>query len=598
MRGEVAGAEKLFPLAAGVNQIGSGASNHLRLDGDGVSRRHAVLVVEPRRTLVIDHGSKNGTFLNGRRIGDAEVQIGDTVAFGPVELRLEAVHPDDARLAFEVRPAAADPRSMLSPHTTASALRARDDLLTRWLGLLRRFAADSSRRRVSGATTSGPRGGLAEALTLISRELDASGAGLIDFAYGSELGAAVRRPVLAAAGGDVEALERAFATWRADFADQEFRTDTAATWVSAAGRGTLLIAGDFLGREQSADLLAIVLELCAERRPSAGGGVERRDDPELRFSPGFVRGASPVITSVYAQMRPLVQGDLPVLIVGETGVGKDLFAEILHRSSPRGGGPLVAINCAAIPAELLEAELFGIGDRVATGVAGRVGKFRQAEGGTLLLDEIGEMPADLQVKLLRVLQDRQVHPVGSSSPVPIDVRILAATNADIYAQMDDGRFRRDLFFRVAGFVLKIPPLRERRDDVPLLVEHFIEQFAAESGKTVRGLSIGALRALVGYDWPGNVRELEHEVRRLVYLCPPGLAIESTMLTEEVRSRAAAGPDLGSWVDLDLEAAEQRIVEEALRRAGGNQVQAAKLLGISRHALWRRLKRSGQPPAKS
>ncbi len=593
MRGEVAGAEKLFPLVAGVNQIGSDASNHLQLDCEAVSRRHAVLVVEARRTLAIDHGSKNGTFVNGRRIGDAEVRIGDTVAFGPIELRLEAVDPDDARLAFEVRPAAADRRSMISPHTTASALRARDDLLSRWLGLLRRFAAESFNLNASGATHQAAGSSFGAALTMLSRELGAGGAGLVDFIAGDsadpEDGA--WRPVLAAAGGDVEALERALAGWRSERPGGAFGSDATATWVAAPGRGALLVAGDFQGREHSLELLAAVLELCA-RRPCASGATEPRDEPELDFPPGFVRGSSPAIEAVYAQMRPLVQGDLPVLLVGETGVGKDLFSEILHRSSPRGDGPLVAINCAAIPSELLEAELFGIGNRVATGVAGRAGKFRQAEGGTLLLDEIGEMPADLQVKLLRVLQDRQVHPVGSSSPVAIDVRILAATNADIYAQMEAGRFRRDLFFRVAGFVLQIPPLRERRDDVPLLVEHFIDRFAADSGKAVRGLSVGALRSLVAYDWPGNVRELEHEVRRLVYLCPPDLAIESTMLTEPIRSRAAAEPDLSAWPALDLETVERRVVAEALRRADGNQVQAAKLLGISRHALWRRLKRIG------
>jgi transcriptional regulator with PAS, ATPase and Fis domain len=257
---------------------------------------------------------------------------------------------------------------------------------------------------------------------------------------------------------------------------------------------------------------------------------------------------------------------------------------------------------------------------VATGVKARPGKFQLAEGGTLLLDEIGEMAPELQAKLLRALQEKEVSPVGSL-PVPIDVRVLAATNAEILERMERGHFRRDLFYRLAGFVLRVPPLRDRGADIPLLVERFLRIYSQEIEKPIRGITVGALRALGRYGWPGNVRELEHEIRRLVYLCPPGQAVTSVSISEHIlrpasaprpatpgaerpardRARRAEPPTVSPPTSevpsaspaeqlptLDLSQLEERAVDEAMRRSGGNQVEAAKLLGISRYALRRRL----------
>jgi two-component system, NtrC family, response regulator HydG len=285
-----------------------------------------------------------------------------------------------------------------------------------------------------------------------------------------------------------------------------------------------------------------------------------------------------------------------VLLLGETGVGKEFLARILHDSSPRRRGPFVAINCAAIPADLLEAEMFGIGKGVATGVVERTGKFQMAGGGTLFLDEIGDMPLELQAKLLRALQEKEVQPVGGA-PVPVDIRVLAATNTDLQRRMEEGRFRRDVYFRVAGFTLRVPPLRERREDIPALVESFMRAFAPGAVKAPRGITVKALRALIEYSWPGNVRELEHEVRRLVYLCPPGEAIDSTMISPHV---VGTGPDGGTGpaalATLDLaqnvHALERRLIAEALAKAGGNRTQAAKLLGVSRNGLNIKIERLG------
>jgi len=209
----------------------------------------------------------------------------------------------------------------------------------------------------------------------------------------------------------------------------------------------------------------------------------------------------------------------------------------------------------------------------------------------LLLDEIGDMAPALQAKLLRVLQEREVVPVGGRRSVPVDVGLIAATNAEPERLLAEGRFRPDLFYRIAGYVLRVPPLRERREDIPRLVEHFVRRFAGETGKAVRGVTVRAMDALVGYRWPGNVRELEHELRRLVYLCPHGQAIDSTLVPPRLAVQPAADPD-----DLRLEthvaATERVVILRALDRTGGNQTQAAKLLGISRNGLTLKLERLG------
>lgn len=362
-----------------------------------------------------------------------------------------------------------------------------------------------------------------------------------------------------------------------------------------SGFVALVAIGEFDAREQVGTLLATLLPDIRRRMPIPGlerGPHPLPERPGLRFPEGYVRGVSPAMERVYRQLEPLTDGDLPVLIRGETGVGKEHVAQILHLSSARRNGPFVAINCAAVPEELLEAELFGIGERVATGVASRRGLFQEATGGTLFLDEIGEMPPVLQAKLLRVLEEKKLRPLGGS-PLEIDLRLLTATNADLERRIEEGAFRRDLYFRIAGFVVRLPSLAERRQDLPLLIEGLLEKSAREVGKALRGLTLGALDRLVGRSWPGNVRELEHEIRRLVYCCPPGGAIESWMISGDEREDAAARD--GATVSpeprlpvLNLAELERRAISEALRLTDNNQVRAARLLGVSRHVLRRRL----------
>jgi two-component system response regulator HupR/HoxA len=287
-----------------------------------------------------------------------------------------------------------------------------------------------------------------------------------------------------------------------------------------------------------------------------------------------------------------------VLITGETGVGKEHIAEILHSSSNRREGPFVAVNCAAIPSELLEAELFGIESGVATGVSARKGKFQLARGGVLFLDEIGDMSLELQSKLLRAIQALEVHPLGARAPEPIDVRIITATNTDLQALIAAGRFRRDLYYRVAGFTVHVPPLRARRDDIPAFTEYFMRLYSEEIGKPVRGMTVKALSCLAAAPWAGNVRELEHEVRRLVYLCPENQVIDSSMLSPSILlpPLELQLQELGIDGDLNLEAAiglvEERLINAALAKTKGNRSRAAKLLGISRNGLALKMDRLG------
>jgi two-component system response regulator AtoC len=279
-----------------------------------------------------------------------------------------------------------------------------------------------------------------------------------------------------------------------------------------------------------------------------------------------------------------------VLITGESGTGKEVFARAIHAQSPRRHEPFVAVNCGAIPETLLESELFGHAKGAFTGAdRARRGLFSEADGGTLFLDEVGELAVALQVKLLRVLQEEEVRPLGETKPRAIDVRVIAATARRLDAEVAAGRFREDLFYRLNVVHLAVPPLRERPRDVPLLADHFIAQFRAALGKPVRGIADDALERLVGYRWPGNVRELENVIERAVIL-----ASGDTIGVAELPQNVVAGEEAdGANADLSLKrarrGAEMAAIRRALRATGGNRTHAARLLRISHRALLYKLK---------
>ncbi len=287
-----------------------------------------------------------------------------------------------------------------------------------------------------------------------------------------------------------------------------------------------------------------------------------------------------------------------VLLLGESGTGKELLARSLHENSTRaqGGRPFVAVNCSAIPESILEAELFGYEKGAFTGATtARDGRFEAAHGGTLFLDEIGEISRHVQVKLLRVLQEGEIERLGGSGkPRRIDVRVVAATNVNLAEEVKAGRFREDLFYRLNVIPVNVPPLRDRRDDVPLLAQHFVQVYAEKNGKAIAGCSPGAIERLTEYGWPGNVRELENAIERAVVLTRAGVAvIDEDALPREVRDAAATGGSnsasaLTFPIGMPLAEIEMRVIHETLRHTRGDKRLTAKLLGIATRTIYRRL----------
>lgn len=299
--------------------------------------------------------------------------------------------------------------------------------------------------------------------------------------------------------------------------------------------------------------------------------------------------AMEALLTIAGQVAPT---DCNILITGESGVGKELLARFVHQHSGRSSGPFVAVNCGALTEELLGSELFGHVKGAFTGASGdKIGLIQAAAKGTLFLDEVTEMSAGMQVRLLRVLQEREVQPVGSNHPVPVDVRFVAATNRDVQGEVREGRFRQDLYYRINVVTLRIPPLAERRDDIPLLAHFFLKKFVLLMRKDIHGIAPEALALLQGYDFPGNVRELENLIERAVALCQ-GDTLESGHLPESLRDSSVLTFRKREGRVPSLEEQEREYVLWVLDEANGNRSQAAKLLGIDRVSLWRKLKRYG------
>jgi transcriptional regulator with PAS, ATPase and Fis domain len=328
-------------------------------------------------------------------------------------------------------------------------------------------------------------------------------------------------------------------------------------------------------------------------------------ETQVPDSTPYLIGEHPLIQKINQLITKVAATDATVLIMGESGTGKELVARAIHMQSPRADRPFIPVNCGAIPAELLESEMFGHERGAFTGAVGqRAGMFQLATGGSIFLDEVGEMSPLLQVKLLRVLQDREVRPVGADRSFKVDVRVVAASNKDLAAEVEAGRFREDLFYRLQVIPIVMPPLRERRSDIPLLVKHFLEKHNRKRlGPPVR-ISEQAMVHLWEHDWPGNVRELENLLERLVILSEDGL-IDVPHLPPNIRSliseKKIPRPTLGEeGLDLNtaVEEFENRLIEEALRRTKGNKQAAARLLGLKRTTLVAKLRRrrtaSGEP----
>jgi DNA-binding NtrC family response regulator len=317
-----------------------------------------------------------------------------------------------------------------------------------------------------------------------------------------------------------------------------------------------------------------------------------------RQTPGVaVIGEHPAMKQVLERVDQVAATDASVLIRGETGTGKEVIARLLHGASHRRSGPFVAVNMAAIPEPLAESELFGHVRGAFTGAdRARTGRFVAANRGTLFFDEIGDMPRALQAKLLRVLQERVVTPVGGTESIPVDVRVVAATHRDLEAMVHDGTFREDLFYRLDVIPIELPPLRDRRQDIPAMAEHFREEVNAREGRAVLGFSLEVMQRLCTYDWPGNVRELENLVERLVVVAAGRMVViedlPSNLRTSVVDLESTTLELPASGVDLRtlLAQLEEKLIGQALERTGGNKNRAAELLGLNRTTLVEKLRR--------
>lgn len=609
---------RTFPVPREPQLLGSAADCPLRCTARGVSRHHARLVGVDGGLRIEDVGSRNGIWLAGKRCTSAVLQTGQRVQVGEAWLAVEDVSSSDALAALVIP---------TSP------------------GLERDPSASGSAATAEGVAPPGSLGAVLHLARLLERgpvPPEGSGREQLLGIVRTTLGASVLL-VFRVVRGEIAVTECC-----GEMPDDAVLDVLAQTARRARpGRAVPVEAGTgvgFVGASAASDLYlaalsdattqpfesgsAELVSYVAERLLAQGAG--RAQQPALRggdapaeppVPPGMVVGSSAPMRELLRSIRSTIGSDLHVLLLGESGTGKELVASLIHAWGPSAKGPFVPINCAAIPAELFEAEMFGVHGRAATGVDPRPGHFARAESGTIFLDEIGDLREDLQAKLLRALQEREISPVGASRARRIDVRVISASNRDLETLVGEGKFRQDLYYRLRGRQFHVPPLRERKEDLPELVAAFVSRFASEHGRHVAGVSRRALRLLQEHDWPGNIRELENACEAAVLLCPHGGVIGAeqftglrtlagrlttteasaipTAPTADSGSGASTAREAGAGADLrgKIDELERRTIIEAIERCHGNQTQAANLLGISRYGLRLKMRRLGMSAGK-
>jgi two-component system, NtrC family, response regulator AtoC len=361
------------------------------------------------------------------------------------------------------------------------------------------------------------------------------------------------------------------------------------TAVEAMRRGAV----DFLTKPVNIERLDVLIRRALKAKTLEVEVQNLHERLDEKFDTGKIVGDSPLLKDVIERVKKVASSKATILIEGESGTGKELVAQAIHQASPRARGPFVAVHCAALSESLLESELFGHEKGSFTGATERrIGRFESADGGTLFLDEIGEISPSIQVKLLRFLETKAIDRVGGSKTIELDVRLVTATNRNLEQLVREGKFREDLYFRLDVVRLLMPPLRDRREDIPALLEHFIRIFSAENGSPPLEIEPGALKTLQAYAWPGNIRELRNFCENAVVLRKGGKLSEFDLDARFRGSPASApapGPqDGGSAPTLSVEQNEKRILREALIKSRGNRTRAAELMGISRRTLHRKL----------
>jgi two-component system response regulator HydG len=551
-----------------------------------------------------DAGSKNKLILDGTRVDTVDLRPGVIVQVGKVFLTMEEASSGEFDLAVRARTPDPDLIARRTDDTEDSA------------GAAGGAGGPAAGLRVIRAVEKSGRvdGVLPEVLEILQLQ------GLLVFELGPGGECAISRTVGRLPDeATLDAIEISLMT----LPDQ---TPTrlplspklaAVAYRSCEGHPDRSVVGLRISREPMDSWERDLFEYISMRTMGSIGSTDhsRADLRRSRLSlpHGTIIGESAAFRSLVGQLEAVVDTRLDVLLIGETGTGKELLARTLHESGPTSSGPFIAINCAAIPTELLEAELFGVKGRVATGVDPRVGLFLDADGGSIFLDEIGELAEPLQAKLLRVLQEREVLPIGGTTPRKINVRVIAASNRDLLVLAEQGRFRRDLYYRMSGLLVRVPSLRERKDDIPALALGFLEKSAREHHKSIIGISRKAMSLLLDHDWPGNVRELQNEVARAVLFSHDRGVRHSeqfeTVAKAVVAHRSSGAPDVLHETpsvqvpddepvtdDMTLQdrvdAVEKDAILRAMTAAGGNKSQAARRLGITRNGLAMKMKRLG------
>ena len=596
LHGDLHGEPRVFVLKDGENPVGADPNNAIHLPIRQVSRQHAVLRVDGDRVRIEDLGSTNGTYVNGVRVRKSRLGQNDWVQFGPVLMTFESLAAEEHELAISLEKNPAPPTQGFDDGGITTEIGIPSPTSIPWAEVLDHCASlliSSWSPDVTGAleclvaTIADGSAALVTRTSLGDVVVQAASGDLADLSPWTQSealedllpAAAQRRPTTV---HSLSSIHPIFA---------------AVSWGETSWETALIVAGAEI-RSSELRFLEVALRLfqSATVPVPKDGRLALPNESDLTYPPWHVVGRAAPMRTLYRQLATLLRGTIPVLVTGETGVGKEHVVRILHTSSDRAQGPLQIVNCTAIPADLLEAELFGIEAGVATGVTRRTGKLRLAHGGILFLDEIGDMDPALQAKLLRALQEGEVHPLGAAAPITVNVRVIAATNTNLEQRVRDGHFRKDLYYRIAGCEVHVPALRQRREDIPSLAHYFLERAASENHKTIRGLSVSALEALQRAAWPGNVRQLQRELSRLVTSCPAGHTIESNMISPAVLSETAGDDAETDSSDLDLKrqlaVVEKRLIERALERAQGNHSEAARLLGVTRNGLTMKIKRLG------
>jgi DNA-binding NtrC family response regulator len=545
-------------LGAGEHLVGSLAEAEVRIEEAGISRRHARIDVLADGGVVIrDLGSKNGTFVAGRKILEAAVCGFTMVAFGSVQALLQPADP--ARTDVLLGPG--------EPAGNSPAVPAGEGDTTQGLHPLERLAETLEEILPSlaeGLTTAEEAAG-----ELAHRWLSVLPLGRVEFLRDGPTGEA-----LVAAASTADAVPRSVAAFEVEGPD---------------GWKIRLRVPSSARLEPLRPLFRLALaSLAARRRRLRPRAVPPEPEEEAPAPPGLGLEMS----RIYRRAGKVARGEVPVMILGESGAGKEVLARWIHARSRRAVGPFLAVNCAALPRELLESELFGIEKGVATGVEARPGLLERGSGGTVFLDEVGDMAPETQAKVLRVLENPVLFRVGGRTPVQVDVRFLAATNRDLDALVEEGGFRRDLYHRLAAFEVKLPPLRARREEIPALAARFFHRELAKGGGESPGITRAALAALVRHPWPGNVRELQNEIAKAALLLEPGEPLDVHHLSARIRfqEKDAAPPTL--TLDETVRRAEREAFSIALSAVHGDAARAMEILGISRTTYYRKLKELG------